>query len=226
MNKKIMLLALAVVSAALFAMPAIASAHENHVTGATGKTFKGAGGAGSLVAEGEPTINSVSVGASGEFTSETTGKVTLEFKESAATILGVKLSCHSAGAAAGIIVTTNVYHLITVEEKEPTKGKPAILITGPFPTIICGSGLSERKFQVGGNGVIGTITTPACGASSKSMTLKFAAAGATQEHILYTGTKYDLTNQTEPEGATVTAGINGEATVSFDDGVARTFVCT
>src|SRR3954452_3194300 len=162
MSKKIMLLALAVVSAALFALPAMASAHENHITGATGKTFKGTGGAGSLVAEGEPTINSVSVGSSGEFTSETTGKVTLEFKESNATILGVKLPCRSAGAASGVITTTNVFHLITVEEKEPTKGKPAILVTPPFPTLICGSGLSERKFQVGGNGVIGTITTPTC----------------------------------------------------------------
>lgn len=49
--------------------------------------------------------------------------------------------------------------------------------------------------------------------------------GYSQEHKLYTGTSYDLTNTTEG-GSAVTAGINGSATMSFTDGVSRKLVCT
>jgi hypothetical protein len=220
MSKKIMLLALAV-SAALFALPAMASANENHVEGATGKAFVGTGPEGSLEANGEPTIRCTSTAVSGSFTSETTGNVSATFETCSATILGISLHCRTAAEGTGVIKVSNVFHLITIS----TIAKPGVLITPPFPTVICGEGFSERKMQIGGNGVIGTVTSPACGASSASATIKFASTASSQEHKLFTGTSFDLTSTTEGSSA-VTAGVNGTATVTFTDGVSRKQVCT
>lgn len=221
MSKKIILLALAVVSAALFALPAMAAANEDHVEGATGKAFTGSGAGGNLTAEGEPTIACTKTAASGSFTSETTGNVNQTFSGCSTTILGVKVGCKTSGAEAETIKLEQVFHLITIDGE-----KGGIILTPPFPTLICGSGLSERKLQVGGNGIIGTVTSPACGASSKSVTVSFTATAGNQEHKLYTGNTYDLTNSTESGGSPVTAGITGSATLSFNDGMARKLVCT
>jgi hypothetical protein len=221
MSKKIMLLALTVVSAALFALPAMASAAENHIEGATGKAFTGSGPEGSLEATGEPTIKCTSTAASGSFTSETTGNVNLTFETCSATILGVSLHCRTSTEGTGVIKISNVFHLITIS----TIAKPGVLVTPPFPTIICGEGFSERKIQVGGTGVIGTVTSPACNTSSASMALKFAATSSSQEHKLYTTNSFDLTSTTEG-GSAVTAGLNGTATLNFTDGVSRKLVCT
>jgi hypothetical protein len=221
MSKKIMLLALAVVSAALFALPAMATANENHIEGATGKAFTGSGPEGSLEATSEPTIKCTSTTASGSFTSETTGNVSLTFETCSATILGVSLHCRTAAEGTGVIKISNVFHLITIS----TIAKPGILVTPPFPTIICGEGFSERKIQVGGNGVIGTVTSPACGASSATLNVSFSATASSQEHKLFTGTSFDLTSTTEGSSA-VTAGLNGTASMKFNDNVSRKLVCT
>jgi hypothetical protein len=224
MSKKIMLLALAAVSAALFALPAMASAQEIHVEGATGKAFAGNGPPGSLAAAGEPTIQCGGTVASGSFTTETTGNVNLTFETCSATILGISLHCRTSTEGTGIIKVSNVFHLITINNAT-TKEKPGVLITPPFPTIICGEGFSERKIQVGGTGVIGTITSPACGASSASLTVSFAAPAGTQEHESWTGNPFDLTSTTEG-GSAVTAGLTSHATLTFSDGVSRKLVCT
>jgi hypothetical protein len=221
MSKKIILLALAVVSAALFALPAVASANENHVEGATGRAFTGTGGVGNLTAEGEPTLSCSKTTATGSFSSETTGTVTLTYSGCNVTILGMNLSCRTVGAEAGIIKMENVFHMITIGTTE----KAGVLLTPPYPTIICGSGFSERKIQYGGNGLIGTVTSPPCGSSSASATVSFSATGGNQEHKLFTGTTYDLTITTEG-GSAVTAGITGSVTVTFNDGVSRKQVCT
>jgi hypothetical protein len=227
MSKKIMLLALAVVSAALFALPAMASAAENHVEGATGKTFTGTGAGGTLTAVNEPTISCTGTSASGSFTSETTGNVSLVFETCSSTILGVSLHCRSADGATGQIKISQVFHLITLTNAKG-ENKSGILLTPPFPTIICGEGFSERTFQITGNGVIGTVTTPVCGASSNTMTVDFNGSAGNQEHKLYTGTTYDLTAVTEPDpgGTVATAAINGDATLTYVDGISRKLVCT
>src|SRR3954451_13668341 len=154
MSKKIMLLALTVVSAALFALPAMASANELHVEGATGKAFSGNGAGGNIQATGEPTITCTKTESAGTFTSETTGNENLTFLSCSANILGIALSCNSVFGAAGVIETSQVFHLVTIG----TISKPGILLTPSFPTIICGSGFAERKIQLGGNGIIGTVT--------------------------------------------------------------------
>ena len=220
MSKRIMLLTLAVAGAALFALTAIATANENHIEGATGKAFTGTGAGGSLTAEGEPTITCTSTVASGSFTSETTGTVNMTFTGCKATILGVSLGCRS-GSTAETITVEQVFHLITIG----TISKAGILLTPPFPEIICGSGISQRIFEIRGNGVIGTVTSPSCGASSKSMTFSFTATTGSQEHKLFTGVVYDLTNTTAA-GTPRTAGITGSFTTSFNDGVSRKLVCT
>jgi hypothetical protein len=227
MSKKIMLFALAVVSAAVFAMPSMAPAFENHIEGATGKSFTGTGAGGILTAANEPTISCTGTTASGSFTSETTGNVSLVFETCSSTILGVSLHCRSTDGATGQIRVSLVFHLITLTNAKG-ENKSGILLTPPFPTIICGEGFSERKFQFTGNGLIGTITTPACGASSATMTIDFSGSAGNQEHKLYTGSTYDLTLVTEPDpGGTVnTFAFNGDTTLNFTDGVSRRLVCT
>jgi hypothetical protein len=205
MSKKMILIALAV--AALFAVPSVASAEEIHFTNVT--TFTGSGPAGFLSATNEPKISSTGVTVTGKFTTSTTGEVTLTFTGSTAELLGIKGNCNTTGDAAQTITSSGVFHLITTNT-----GKPGILVTPVTTTIIC---IGFSRVEVTGKGIIGTITSPACGASSNEMKVSFEAEGSTQKHIEYTGVKYDLSADTEkPEGptiSTVTAALQGSATL-------------
>jgi hypothetical protein len=222
MSKKMILLALAV--AALFALPSAASAEEIHFTNVT--TFTGAGGAGSLSATNEPKVSCTATSASGQFNtgSSTTGTVTLDFTGCTAEFLGIKGNCNTSGAASGTISAKGTFHLITFVNSKSEK-KPAILVTPETTTLIC-AGFS--RVDVTGNGIIGTITSPACGASSKTMEVKFEATGSTQNHIEYTGVKYDLQADTENAAgeisSTVTAGLQG--TVTLTSATSGTLDCT
>jgi hypothetical protein len=222
MSKKIMLLALTVVTAALFALPTIVTAAENHFEGAGAQGISGSGSGGSLTASGEPTITFSKVTVSGIFTSETTASINLWLEGASTTILGIGLNCYSPGSVSGIIKMSTVFHLVDIGI---ATNKAGLLVTPPFRTIICGSGFSERKLQLGGNGVIGTVTSPACGAASASLSVSFSAPEINQEHKGYTGSTYDLTSTTEG-GSPVTAGLNTSATLKFGDGVSRKLVCT
>ena len=147
MSKKMMLLALAV--AAVFALPAAASAQEAHVSGIT--TFTGTGGTGALTASGEPTITCEGSTVEGSFNtgSTTTGKIHLHFTLCTATFLGIKAKCNTSGAEPETITATGTFHIITVNNK------PGIRVAPEPTTIIC-AGFSNIK--VAGN-VIGTITS-------------------------------------------------------------------
>jgi hypothetical protein len=211
MSKKIMMLALAVVSAAFFALPAMASATEIHYEPAETFTISGAGG--ELRAEGEPTITCTLTSGHGTFDvgSTTTGTATLDFTGCHTSVVGFTASCKSEGAAVGgTIASHGTFHLITWNETtggiDPTK--PAVLLTTTTTKIVC-AGIST--IIVHGD-VIGTITSPACGGSSKTMTLSFQATGTTQTHELYTGKAYDLIATTGEGGAARTAALVGNAT--------------
>jgi len=207
MSKKMMLLALAVVSAAAFALPAGASAAELHLTNVT--KFTGTSSAGTLSAKEEPVIeckgpNHVegTVSAGG-----TTGTISLDYTE----CFSLFFPCNTAGAPSKTIKTGGTFHLITVNPLNP---KPAILITPEHTTVIC-PGIPNTT-TVTGN-LIGTITSPECGKSSKKMTMSFnSSSGPTQEHKTYTGVTYNLTAQTvTPEGvggAIKEAGLTATAT--------------
>jgi hypothetical protein len=70
-------------------------------------------------------------------------------------------------------------------------------------TIVC-AGITNT---ITGGNVIGTVTAPKCGESSKEMTTKFEATGASQTHKLYTGTTYNLTSKTGESGTVKAAGL-------------------
>jgi len=191
MSKKTMLLALAVVSAAAFALPAGASAQEIHLTGV--ESFSGTFGTGSLTAKEEPVVTCGEAANQNHVTGTvntggTTGNITLDFTACHIVVLGITLPCHSTGATVeNTIASSGVFHLITIKEKVP-----GILVTPVATKVEC---KNTQPINVAGN-VIGTITSPACEGSSKNMTIKFSASGATQEHKLYTGVNYNLTSQT------------------------------
>ena len=201
MSKKMMLLALAVVSAAAFALPAGASAAELHLTNVT--KFSGTFNGGTLSAKEEPTItcdgpNHVegTVSAGG-----TTGTISLDYTSCRA--LGF-FECHS-GATAGTIKTGGAFHFITIN------AKPGVLVTPEHTTITC-SGIAN-PVTVTGN-VIGTITSPECEKSSKKMSISFNSnSGPTQEHKTYTGVSYNLTTQTGSTGTIKEGGLTSSATV-------------
>lgn len=207
MSKKMMLLALAV--AALFALPSAASAQEIHFSGVT--SFTGTGGAGTLQATNEPKISCTANTASGSFNagSSTAGEVTLAFTGCTAELLGIKGNCNTTGDAAQTITAKGGFNLITT-----STGKPGILVKPITTTILC---IGFSRTEVTGNGIIGTITSPACGGKSKELTVSFSSTGSTQNHIEYTGTKYDLSADTENEKgettSTVTAGLTGADTL-------------
>jgi len=221
MSKKMMLLALAVVSAAAFALPAGASAQEIHLTNVS--SFSGTFDTSTLTAQEEPVVtcgetsptnapNHVTgtVSAGG-----TTGNITLDFT---ACHLGIPIigtiPCHTTGAPLNnTIKLSGVFHLITFS------AKPAILVTPVAFTIECGN---LTPINVAGN-VIGTITSPACGVASNNMTIKFSATGATQEDKTYTGVNYNLTFQTGT-GMVREAGLALESTTTSPS--AGTLECT
>jgi hypothetical protein len=212
MSKKMMLLALAV--AALFAIPSVASAQEIHFTNVT--TFTGTGPAGFLTATNEPKLSSTATSATGSFNagSSTTGSVKLTFTGVSAELLGIKGNCNTVGDASGVVTANGTFHLITFVNSKGEK-KPAILVTPDTTTLIC---LGFSRIDVTGNGLIGTITSPACGASSKELKVSFEVEGSTQKHLEYTGLKYDLQAHTENEkgeiSTTSTAALSGSATLS------------
>jgi hypothetical protein len=209
MNKKTMLLALAV--AAVFALPSAASAQEIHFKNVT--SFTGSGPASTFTAANEPKISCTSSTVTGSFESgsTTTGTYHALYHGCTAEFLGIKGSCNTAGSPSGTITAVGTFHIITTPSN-----KPATLYTWKTTTNLC---IGFSRVEVTGNGVIGTITSPACGASSKEMKVSLEAEGSTQKHIEYTGTKYDLSADTENEkgettGANGTAALSGSATLS------------
>jgi hypothetical protein len=211
MRKKILLLPLAVV--AMLLLPAAASAQEAHVSGVT--TFTGTGGSGTLSISGEPTITCTALAVTGSFDSgsTTTGKFSLDFTGCSGTFLGIKANCNTSGAASGTIASSGSFHVITVNNK------PGALATPVSTTVICAG---FANISVAGN-FIATITSPACGASSKSLGVSASSTGSTQNHLEYTGVKYDLTAQTGTN-TPVTAGLT--ATVTLNSSTSGTLECT
>ncbi len=221
MSKKMMLFALAVVSAAFFALPAIASAEEIHLDPGNGQKFNIAGPGGSLRAQEEPSITCEGTGGKGNFDPEssTTGFSELEFTGCHVVVL-FTFPCHTVGAPANnTIVTKGTFHLITWKNATGT-AFPAILLTAVTTTIEC-TGLGSTITVTGS--VIGTITSPKCGKESKEVSLSFTATGTTQNHLEYTGVKYDLQSTTGTQ-AEKTAALEGTATNTSEN--AQTLTCT
>jgi hypothetical protein len=205
MSKKIML-ALAVGSIMLVVLPSATSAQELHIEGVT--SFNGTGGASSLAASGEPTITCESTEAHGNISNGgTTGDISLYLRGCHTTIFGITAKCRTTFSALdNAIETSGTLHVITVNNK------PGVMITPILTTIIC-AGISN--ISVEGLGVIGTITKPACGASSKELTISFSATGSTQNHRTYTAlTEVNLKLKTSG-GSALGAGLTSTVTLNF-----------
>jgi hypothetical protein len=209
MAQKLMLLALAVVSAAALALPAGAPATEIHLTNVT--KFSGTFNGGTLAAKEEPTIEcgelshaegTVSAGG-------TTGTISLDYTGCRA--IGF-FFCQTAGAPLNnTIRTSGSFHFIKIRNST-LDTVPAVLITPEHTSITCAG--FEKPNTITGN-VIGTITSPECGGSSKKMSISFNSnSGPTQEHKTNTtGISYNLTSQTGTGGTIKEAGLTAVATV-------------
>jgi hypothetical protein len=221
MAKKTKLLALAAVSAAMLAVPALASAQTAHIDVA--EPFTISGGAYTLNETGGLTITGTSISGTGTFINTTTGTMTLKTSGVTESIFGTKCGSTAQGhtESSGVVTTTELtFHLIML-----ATNKPGILITpnaatGVFKHFKC---LGIEK-TVTGNGLIGTITSPGCGVASKTATVSIRRASAGhQEHKLYTGVNYSM--HTNSSGnPTASYDIPGNATLTFAN--ARKIECT
>jgi hypothetical protein len=224
MKHKLIMLALAAASSALLALPVVASAAEWTIDSETGAlpTFTSSGGAAKLTSSGFGAFLPIECSHntdSGKYTSTTTLVVTMAFTE--CTQSGN--TCTTPGQPAGTIKTTElVSHNIMIDNTEQG-GTPGLLITtnnGHFATFVCGG----STFVIDGNGIIGDVSSPKCGAAfSKTFTLVFATLSAgNQKYKLVetTGTSYDLVTTTAV--STLTTGLDVTFTRTFNQGVKMT----
>jgi hypothetical protein len=222
MSKKVMVLAIAVVSAAMLALPALASAAPVIEPGGT--SFTGTFGKSVLTATGEPEIICLGENhVTGSFNAGGTGgTISLDYTNCHVEVflLGT-LPCKTSGAPVNNTIALNnlPFDLIYATS---AKTKPAVEVTNVSTSIEC-AGISTVKVT---GSVIGTITAPPCGGTSGSATLLFKATGSTQEHMLVNGagTPVDLKSQTG-EGEIKTAGLNTNATITLTGGKTAKLNC-
>jgi hypothetical protein len=152
---------------------------------------------------------------SGQATSKTTGEGSYSLSGCTSVILGIPVSCTSAGQPSGTIVTgLSVTHLVYLDEAHK---KPGVLATPPTGGVFAKFTCAMVTVEVKGNGVLGEITAPLCGQTSKTGTLvaRTSAPGTQQyRQVEETGTQYDMTVSFNG-GAFETAGtdwtVNGTA---------------
>jgi hypothetical protein len=222
MSKKMMVLALAVASAALFALPAAASAQSWHLNSTTTFSLTGAGG--KLTSTDGLVVSCTSTTGSGSFSTTTEGTMSLILH--GCTSLG--FACTTPGQSSGTITFKVKFDGIMV-----STNNPGMLLTPDSPS--SSTETNGKKFitdfscigistKVYGNGVIGTLHSPlpACGASASTWGLNFESSekAGHQKDQVWTGTSYDLI--TSPSDAT--ASLDDTATLHFP--AARTLTCT
>lgn len=195
MNLKNALLALAVAAVAAGALVPQALAATPEIDPESGKfpvPGTATSGASVLSLASGVTVSCTSGTGSGQATSKTTG-------EGSYILHGCKEStfnsaCTTAGQPAGTIkLETLTLHLVYLDHNK----KPGVLATPPasgvFAKLTCFGGLVT--VEVKGNGVLGEITSPKCGETSKTGTVVTeASAHGTQKYrqVEGTGTQYDM----------------------------------
>jgi hypothetical protein len=211
MTKKIMLLALAAVSAAMFAMPAMASA--NWGVDPVNQTFSGTshvGTVGSLAAAGEPTITCLGPDhVSGNWTNGTEGVFTLHATECHVVVLGFTIACKTAGAPLNNTIHTHgTFKNVTINPTG-TPGKKGITVTPTGTTVQCGA---TKPITVTGS-IIGVLTEipDGCDVTDSEATLEFLVSGGKQTPMRTDGSVVDddLFAQTEG-GSKVTGALEGK----------------
>jgi hypothetical protein len=184
---------LAVVAFGSLAQQAIAATPEGDPAG--GKfpvSATATSGASALSLASGLTLSCTSGTGAGQATTKTTGEGTYALHGCKESTFGT--SCTTAGQPAGTIkLETMTMHLVYLDHNK----KPGVLGTPPpsgvFAKVTCGGGLVV--VEVKGNGVLGEITAPKCGVSSKTSTVVMAStAHGTQKYrqVEGTGTQYDM----------------------------------
>ena len=223
--KKIILLAFA----AMFALPAVASAGEWSLDPAGGKfpvafTLTSSGNTILTTDDGSGLKLPCSgiTGSGIQVTATTSEKVTLTFSGCKDPLFGS--TCTSGGEPTGSILTTELVGHNVVLEKGPPEVRGILLTTreGHFYTATCAGFFS---MELGGSGVIGEMTAPTtCGAVSKTATVEYKAlAEGTQKwtQVTTSGGKVDLTSS--KNGATpVTAAQEGTEAITFAESMGFT----
>ena len=216
MSKKIILLALAAASVAAFALPAMAMAEDaplHLVPQPIGtKTVDGEGAVVWTSSAGNMTCTSSN--GTVTFNTSTTGTLELTFHGCTGPF---KEPCTTSGQPSGTITTTQLpFHLVTVEDSVTHATGPGILVTpnettGDVAHYTCGF----VSVNIGGNGLIGTITKPKCGESSSEPTIEFSSSSnAVQTHKTVVGTTTEYSLSSGGSAASVDASIRitlGEA---------------
>ncbi|HET9198345.1 MAG TPA: hypothetical protein VFN92_08845 [Solirubrobacterales bacterium] len=192
MSKKMTMLAIAVASAAMFALPAVASAGEWVAHNAAGKTFTitKVGANPILESANGDVIECTGLTGTGSYTTTTTGTINLDFTGCKENTFG--LSCGTSGT---IAVNNKTFHNVNIGNAGEGGTPIGVLITGgsEFVHFNCGGIVTVK---VTGN-VIGEVESPNCGVAGTTYNLDFKPSAAntyTQkyEQVTTTGTTYDL----------------------------------
>ena len=231
MTKKLMPLALAALSAVMFALPAVASANSWHIT--TAEKFTATGGAATLTVdplEAGESVNHVECAsneATGEYENTTTGKnLTITFK--GCHLAGTPSApCTTPGQASGVIKTTDLtFHNIMLDQNPRIPGILITLNAGHFATLECLIFFIKVHIDVNGNGIVGQVERE-CGTTSKEAGLLFESPTTGTQRWTQTeteGTKYDLTWTETTNNKTRTASLDATLTLRF--GSSQTINCT
>ena len=220
MNKKIMLLGVAVVSALAFAaLPAVAAAAtpEEDFTNAKFKNITTASASLTTVNNGAVTCAGAN-SASGEFTTKTTGKISLTFTNCKQGIV----NCQN-GATGEIKVGPLEFHLVYI--KEDVNGTaatktPGVLIT-PGATQFVEFKCSFVTVKVTGNGVIGHIESGCQANAGKTFAVNFASNSAGVQ-------TYQTTTEAGPFSLKAfgeSASQDGTAELEFEGGGTAQLTC-
>jgi hypothetical protein len=222
MNKRFALLtSLAIVATAFAAFTAAAAADEFEEVGETLVAFSASAIGNTVLKTGGLSVTCKKSSSTGELTSGTTGKWELTFSE-CTNALGTK--CKTVGQPEGVITSTS----LPFDVRELNDTNPGILVTpagggNHFVSFECGALI---KAEVTGNGLLGRITSPACGKKSNSVTVSFTETGGTQTYkkIAGSGTEFDLSASING-GAPATATAISEQKWTFAGGKELTLKC-
>jgi hypothetical protein len=217
MSKKIMLFAAMAISAAL-AVPAMAFAVEEdvalHIVPKPAVASTVSGGVSVLSSTNGNTVTCEKVKGSANWESTTTGTLNLTFEGNCKAHIEPETNVNCSSITTG----TLPFHLVTVPGAAGKPHVPGVLITkpaaGPFAKFTC----SIFPFEVLGNGIVGTITSPACGAEAESATIKFETTEpgmSKHKEVVSTGnpertttpTKYNLTQGGSESAMTATGTV-------------------
>lgn len=214
MRKKLLLFVLSVAVAAMAALPTAASATPWH-TEQTG-SFTVHSGVVVWSTASAITLQCNAATGSGSYSTTTGGTVTLQMGTCWTNFGFGAVHCTTAGQANGFITTTT----LGLDNVMLGTNKPGILLTPNAETgIVASFSCGALPFTVEGNGLLATVTAPACGASSSTATWKFRTTShGMPEHTLYTGTIYNWKRGAE------SIALSMDATVTFP--AARKPTCT